>query len=315
MEQKDYGLVFAGGGGKGAYEIGVWKALRFLHMDTWIKGVSGASVGALNAALFSLDDYNNAERIWKNIHPIQFLGPAPDGVCSRDGLLKILRKELSLTQLSNSRIPAYISVARCPESTKSEMNFESAIACTDPEMEWEGEYVKINGKTPEEIEQLLLASSALPIVYDPVKIGSTYYRDGGLYDNLPMRPLLDAGLKNLILVQLAPDAEFDVMVASQADDLIVIKPSVSIGGLLTGTLDFDSANVMYRVHLGFYDTIRTFEFYERRLLGFPASAAEKQQRIEADLEKVQSLARLDNLSVSVERNKSIFEEIASKYGV
>ena len=29
MRRKDdYGLVFAGGGGKGAYEIGVWKALK-----------------------------------------------------------------------------------------------------------------------------------------------------------------------------------------------------------------------------------------------------------------------------------------------
>lgn len=313
MEQKDFGLVFAGGGGKGAYEIGVWKALRFLHMDTWMKGVSGASVGALNAALFSLNDYANAERIWKNIHPIQFLGPDPDGVCSRDGLRRILRDELSLTQLSNSGIPAYVCVTRCPQSTENVMSIDAALACTNPGTEWDGEYILLNGKTPEEIELLLLASSALPVVYEPVRIGQTYYRDGGLFDNLPMRPLLDAGLKNLILVLLSPDAEYDVLLASQTEELLVVQPSVSIGGLLTGTLDFDSANVMYRVHMGFYDTLRAIEFYERRLLGFPVSAQEKAERIEKDLEKVQSLAKLDNLAASVDRNKAMFEAIAAKY--
>ncbi|WP_176719975.1 patatin-like phospholipase family protein, partial [Brachyspira hampsonii] len=58
------GLVFDGGGGKGAYQIGVWKYLKEVGLDRNIKTVSGASVGALNACLFALDDYNLAEKIW-----------------------------------------------------------------------------------------------------------------------------------------------------------------------------------------------------------------------------------------------------------
>ena len=44
-----WGLVFAGGGGKGAYQIGVWRALRRLGLDKRISVVSGTSVGAIIA--------------------------------------------------------------------------------------------------------------------------------------------------------------------------------------------------------------------------------------------------------------------------
>ena len=45
------GLVFSGGGGKGAYQIGVWKALREYGIEA--DCVAGTSVGALNGALGS----------------------------------------------------------------------------------------------------------------------------------------------------------------------------------------------------------------------------------------------------------------------
>ncbi len=38
---KNIGLVFSGGGGKGAYEVGVWKALREFGVDKYINVVSG----------------------------------------------------------------------------------------------------------------------------------------------------------------------------------------------------------------------------------------------------------------------------------
>ena len=55
------GLVFSGGGGKGSYEIGVWKYLHEIGLDKNITAVSGTSVGALNAALFVGSSYEKAE--------------------------------------------------------------------------------------------------------------------------------------------------------------------------------------------------------------------------------------------------------------
>ena len=61
----DYGLVFSGGGTRGAYEIGAWKALNELGIK--IQGVVGASIGAINGALFLQGDIDKAEKIYRGI--------------------------------------------------------------------------------------------------------------------------------------------------------------------------------------------------------------------------------------------------------
>ena len=61
---KKIGLVLDGGGGKGAYHIGVWKYLKEVGFDNNIKAISGTSVGGLNACLFALNNYELAETIW-----------------------------------------------------------------------------------------------------------------------------------------------------------------------------------------------------------------------------------------------------------
>ena len=65
MKPKKIGLVLAGGGGKGAYQLGVWKFFKEIGLDEHIEVISGTSVGALNAILFSLENYENCEKIWK----------------------------------------------------------------------------------------------------------------------------------------------------------------------------------------------------------------------------------------------------------
>ena len=64
---KKIGLVLAGGGGRGAYQIGVWKALRKAGLERYITSVSGSSVGGLNAALFIQNNLELAENIWKSL--------------------------------------------------------------------------------------------------------------------------------------------------------------------------------------------------------------------------------------------------------
>ena len=58
-------IVLCGGGAKGAYHIGAWKALKKLGFYPDI--VTGTSVGALNGAFMVMDDYNKAKDIWSNI--------------------------------------------------------------------------------------------------------------------------------------------------------------------------------------------------------------------------------------------------------
>lgn len=62
----------AGGGGKGAYQIGVRKYLHKLGIDQKIHGISGASVGALNSLLFLQGDYQKAEELRADIRQDDF---------------------------------------------------------------------------------------------------------------------------------------------------------------------------------------------------------------------------------------------------
>ena len=59
-------LVLSGGGSKGSYQVGVWKALRELNIKFDI--VTGTSVGALNGAMIVQNDYRKAVSIWKKIN-------------------------------------------------------------------------------------------------------------------------------------------------------------------------------------------------------------------------------------------------------
>lgn len=67
VRNRELGLVFSGGGAKGAYEIGVWRYLRECGLDKQITGISGTSVGALNGLLFLQGDYDCAEKIWREL--------------------------------------------------------------------------------------------------------------------------------------------------------------------------------------------------------------------------------------------------------
>jgi len=60
-------LYLGGGGGRGSYEIGVWKALEEYRDVIDIKAVSGSSVGALNAALYACGDLDKATQMWYDI--------------------------------------------------------------------------------------------------------------------------------------------------------------------------------------------------------------------------------------------------------
>ena len=62
---KEYGLVLEGGGAKGAYQIGAWRAMK--EAGVRLKGIAGTSVGALNGALICMDDLEKAENVWENI--------------------------------------------------------------------------------------------------------------------------------------------------------------------------------------------------------------------------------------------------------
>ena len=91
MRGEAKGLVLAGGGAKGSYQVGVYQALREVGWQPEL--ITGTSVGALNGALFVMGDLAEAEQLWQtlDVHGVLEVpqGKKPEEL--RDFLLDVLR--------------------------------------------------------------------------------------------------------------------------------------------------------------------------------------------------------------------------------
>ena len=259
------GLVLAGGGGKGAYHIGVWKALKEYGVDKNITAVSGTSVGALNAALFSNGRYEIAEKLWLSISHEKLLSLDSDnlserlinlglsrifpiatialfaekislhGIFTRDGLKKMIKESLDLPKISKSEITCYATCCELP-------SFKTV-------------HFKLNECENSRIVSILLASSALPIIFGAEDIDGKKYLDGGLTHNIPIQPLYDEGYRNLIVAHLGRDEIIDMSAFGDAN-IIEILPQESQGTFFSGTLDFSPEGAQRRMNQGYEDAIR-----------------------------------------------------------
>ncbi|MCH5193542.1 MAG: patatin-like phospholipase family protein [Oscillospiraceae bacterium] len=271
--KKELGLVLAGGGGKGAYQIGVWKAARELGIDKMVTAVSGASVGALNAALFANGSYEEAEKIWLELTPEKILTPretvfeafgdavhtavkgienpdtlvsavirkAAEGIWSRHGLEDIIDKYVDLEKISASDIQTFAS---CTSLSSVETK-----------------YFRLNGLPPDEIKKILIASSAIPIVFPNQKIEEDVYIDGGVLGregNVPVQPLYDAGYRNIIIIYLSERDRIDKSLFYGAD-ITEIVPRTGLGSFVDGTLDFSPRGAKARLFQGYQESLAAFE--------------------------------------------------------
>ena len=86
MKDKEYALVLEGGGTRGAYQVGVWKALKELGIK--IKAISGTSIGSLNGALILQDDLEGMIKLYENIE-IKNIMEVSEKIDSRKNLFNI----------------------------------------------------------------------------------------------------------------------------------------------------------------------------------------------------------------------------------
>lgn len=233
------GIVFEGGGGKGAYQIGVWKAIKELGIEPFITCASGTSVGALNAALFYKGNFLLAEEVWRGISEEDILHQKMqddfhNGDCffSQKKLADLIETSIRGADRSKNCKVCYVT---CKYRDR---NYHRYFRWSD--------YLDIELK-----KRILLASAAIPIVFESIEIDGEWYVDGGANgDNTPVKPLLNEEIDCLIVIHLSGDS---VRTDCFHGRIIEIFPSDDLGGLITGTLDFDSRSVERRIQLGYYD--------------------------------------------------------------
>lgn len=289
------GLAFEGGGGKGAYQIGAWKALRKAGIDKHITAVSGTSIGAMNAFLFAYGDYKLAEYIWLNLTPslvFSNLGKGllpwnfEGGIFTREGVEKIF-EVLDFNRVRKGKsIPCYATCLRIEDKKDMQTivdffgkTLTGAIMLTQIENATrvgtllnflkqssnpvcqpiarllessKTKYFNLHKHSIDIKKDILLASSAIPIIFPKHPVKGYYYIDGGLGDNRPIKPLIEkAKCDKVILVHCNRDS---VIKQTYRNKTLEIIPQESQDGII-GTIDFSQEGIRRRIQQGYQDTL------------------------------------------------------------
>ncbi|SHF03147.1 patatin-like phospholipase family protein [Alkalibacter saccharofermentans] len=255
----EYGLVLSGGGAKGSFEIGVWKALR--EMDIKISAVAGTSVGALNGAIIAQNDFDFALEFWSNLSMDQvfafnqkitdkyisewsrqdwntfatsFKDYVFDGGLDVTPLKNNLKKHIDEDRIRNSPIKLGLVTVSLSDLKPLELMIDDIP----------------KGK----LIDYLLASAAFP-AFKKHEIDGKTYIDGAVYDNFPIDLLADRGYKNLIAVELPSPPGFKLR--KKRDDLNIIN--ITNSEYLGLILEFDPELMKKNIQMGYLDTLKKFK--------------------------------------------------------
>lgn len=357
------GLVLSGGGAKGAYHVGVIKAIQELGIQ--IDMLSGASIGALNGAvLLSADTQKqgllNLETLWEKlpeVQPIQFKGkdsftdfiglknnidvstyfslllasglklatpvglPAVlisiaferlqikslEGFCKQEPLAEMMDEFLNLTNLNKS-IPFYISTYKIKDSENALERFKETLASVLDFLKAEllgidneySEFYKIQDLNERDQKSYILASAALPLIFEPQRDGKgNRFVDGGLggalksQGNTPITPLIEAGCTHVIVSHLDHASLWHRYDHPEAN-IIEIRPNDKLDLSASKLLDFSRENIRTLKENGYLDTKTEMERVLKTLMSI--------SNIQSSNAKVQdSLNMLQNTEKSLDQ--------------
>ncbi|MGG7096970.1 patatin-like phospholipase family protein [Clostridium sardiniense] len=261
------GLVLSGGGGKGAYELGVWKALKELGLDKYIDVFAGTSIGAFNAVLFAQDDISAAEALWDEVTMDKLVPISKFQLIKRGIGLAIGSHHLNLAKKymvqkleeggvskdgAREIIEDYLNVGKVKERGKI-----CYAACTELP-DFTAKYFRINDYDDITAKEMIVASASLPMIYDCTEVLGGKYIDGGVADNTPIQPVYGENCDIIIVVLLSKDERVDKSLYPNTKILELIPRNLN-ESTLKGTLNLDMAAKRMRIKEGYNDTISLLE--------------------------------------------------------
>jgi NTE family protein len=199
IERPKRALVLSGGGARGAYEIGVLKAL--VEQGVEYDLAFGTSIGGINAAFYVQGKIGRVEELWRslkatdifrfpNIQQIRnIIRGSRWGLFDTNPLEELLYREMDLELFkSSSTKVGFLTTDLC--------TLETRLITSD------------DITTIEELVDILMASSALPILFPARTLGGEgFWIDGGLVRNTPIQTAINMGAKEIHIVLL--EAETD----------------------------------------------------------------------------------------------------------
>lgn len=164
-KKKKVGLALSGGGARGFAHLGVVKALH--EKGIFPEVFSGTSAGALVGVFLAngrdpVEIFNFLKD--RKILDVTKLVFPKSGLLNMTKVKKELERELAIKDLKETKYPFYVCVSNI---TKGKVEY----LCEGPAID------------------LIIASASIPVLFSPVKINGDLYSDGGIFDNLPVKPI------------------------------------------------------------------------------------------------------------------------------
>lgn len=253
-------IVLAGGGARGAYQIGAWRALRELGISYTM--LIGTSVGALNGALMLQDDFAIGEKMWHEIETQQILSYPHVG---DGGSFTVKQTIKEMQQLAHSALQNQgVSTAPLAKLIDDLLDEEKMMEapqdfylCTTELPSLKEVVISLADLEPGTFNRWLLASSSFFPAMAATKIDHKYYVDGGYRNNIPVDVALKQGATELIVLDVkGPGITKPTKVPVEIPQLIVTSPW-SLGTVLL----FDGARSSWNIELGYLETLKAFGRY------------------------------------------------------
>lgn len=283
-------LVFGGGGSKGAYELGVWKALDELGISFDI--VTGTSIGAMIGAMYVQKQYERCLELWEQLSVDDIIANGVnldmdiELLMSQKGKYKTLLKSYVKNKGADispfvNKLQHYFDAERFFSS-----DIEYACMCVNVTKKQPQPVCRKDMTADTALDYIIASASCFPAF--PMKdIEGDHYVDGGYYDNVPIELARSMGAEEIVAVDLKAVGKKKIHHSQK--NLLYIEPQVSLGSFLL----FDQERIHRNMTLGYQDTLKKFN----RCLGsiYTFSLQDKAQIIAFEEQIHKQLEQIDDL--------------------
>ncbi|MFA9381061.1 MAG: patatin-like phospholipase family protein [Acetanaerobacterium sp.] len=251
-------IVLSGGGARGSYEVGVWKALNELgiHFDI----VTGTSVGALNGAMMAQGDIDAAYELWEKIDTACILElEVTQQTDTVEGMLEALNslaKEAFRSRgVSSAPLAGLLREQIDEDRVRTSALRFGLVTFEVPSMKPHELFID---EIPQGmlVDYLVASASCFPAMHS-YEIAGKMFVDGAYYDNLPIRLAVRGGATEAVAVDLgAPGIIHRSHLKAIKADLI--EPRWDLGAMLL----FDGSRAKRNITLGYQDCMKHYDRYD-----------------------------------------------------
>lgn len=222
---KKTALVLSGGGARGAYQVGVLKGLAEilyeLNLQNPFQILSGVSAGAINCAKLASEIENFQVAVEKLVYLWSKLtiedvfenklvsfgsfsgtlfgkGKRMNALLDTSPLLELISSNCEFSNIKKNIDKNLIESVIITANNYIEGKAVSFVQTSTSNLTWKDSRreARLASLTAEHI----LASSAIPFLFPPVKVGSQYFGDGCIRNNTPCSPPIRMGAQKLFVI-------------------------------------------------------------------------------------------------------------------